>query len=274
MALRLITTRLGGLNARVVDDDAGHAPELVVVLCHGYGAPGDDLVSLAPELLQHTPGLAGRVRFVFPEGPLALDDVPFGGRAWWPIDMVQLQRRMVEGTVAAMMDETPAGLPEARRLMLSLLEALQQQTKLPLGRIVFGGFSQGAMLTTDVALRLDEPPAALAVLSGTLISRDQWRTLVTKRAGLDVVQSHGTRDPILPFAGAKALEKLLVDAGLRVRFTSFSGGHGIDGEVVGALGRLLVEKLAAPTTAATSASAASSTTSTASPSSTSGDGRR
>lgn len=244
MALRLVNTRLGGLNARVVEDDSGGAPELVVVLCHGYGAPGDDLVSLAPEVLEHDPALARRVRFVFPEAPIALDNVPFGGRAWWPIDMVQLQRRMVEGTVAAMMEETPPGLPEARRLLLSTIEALQQQTKLPLSRFVIGGFSQGAMLTTDVVLRLDEPPAALVVLSGALISQDHWRAHATRRAGLTVLQSHGTRDPILPYAGAKALERLLVDAGLNVKFTTFAGGHGIDGAVLQALTGLVAEQLA------------------------------
>jgi phospholipase/carboxylesterase len=244
MALRLTTTRLGPLTARVLDDDArAGPPELVVVLCHGYGAPGDDLVGLAPECLQREPRLAGRVRFVFPEAPLALDDVPFGGRAWWPIDMVQLQRRLAEGTAAAMAQETPPALPEARRALLALLDAVAQQTKLPMSRIVIGGFSQGAMLSTDVALRLEEAPAGLAILSGTLLSADQWKTLAPRRAGLDVVQAHGTHDPILPWAGARALHDLLDAAGLRVRFTTFAGGHGIDEDVLAALCALLVQKL-------------------------------
>jgi phospholipase/carboxylesterase len=265
MALRLINTRLGSLTARIVEDDAAVAPDLVVVLCHGYGAPGDDLVSLAPEILQRDPALASRVRFIFPEAPLALDDVPFGGRAWWPIDMVQLQRRMVEGTVGAMMDETPAGLAEARRHLLSMLEALQRQTKLPLSRVVLGGFSQGAMLATDVALRLDEAPAALVVLSGALISKAQWRTQAARRAGLTVLQSHGTRDPILPYAGAKALEALLLDAGMKVQLTTFAGGHGIDGVVVAALSDLVAAKLASTS----SPSSTSTSSSSLSPSSTS-----
>jgi phospholipase/carboxylesterase len=244
MALKLITTRLGGLSAHVVDDAARSGPpELVVVLCHGFGAPGDDLVSLAPELAKARPSLAGRVRFVFPEAPLSLDDVPFGGRAWWPIDMMQLQRRLAEGTVSVMANESPPGLAEARRALVSLLEAVQAQTKLPMSRVVVGGFSQGAMLTTDTALRLDEAPAALAILSGTLLSAEQWRALAPRRAGLDVVQTHGTHDPLLPFAGAELLRDLLAHAGLRVRFTSFRGGHGIDGSVVEALAAVLAEKL-------------------------------
>jgi phospholipase/carboxylesterase len=244
MNARLTTTRLGPLVARVFDDDTRTGPpDLVVVLCHGYGAPGDDLVSLAPHCVHIEPRLLGRVRFVFPEAPIALADVPFGGRAWWPIDMVQLQRRLAEGTAAALASETPAGLPEARRALLALLDVVRQQTKLPLSRVVLGGFSQGAMLTTDTALRLEEAPGGLAIFSGTLLSVDQWRTLAHKRAGLDVVQSHGTHDPILPWEGARALQKLLEEAGLRVRFTRFEGGHGIDDDALQALCALLVAKL-------------------------------
>jgi phospholipase/carboxylesterase len=235
----------------VVDDDAGTgAPELVVVLCHGYGAPGDDLVSLAPECFHVAPSLVGRVRFVFPEAPLSLDDVPFGGRAWWPIDMAQLQRRLAQGTASAMADETPPGLAEARRLLRGAIDVLLLQTKLPLSRLVIGGFSQGAMLATDVALQLDEAPAALVVLSGTLLSRPQWQKLAPRRAGLSVLQAHGTRDPILPYAGAEALQKLFVDAGLKVSFHSSTGGHGIDGHALRALSDLLVDRLGCSSSAA------------------------
>jgi phospholipase/carboxylesterase len=252
MSLRTRLTRLGSLNARVVDDTASaEEPSLVVVLCHGFGAPGDDLVDLAAACLDREPSLAKSVRFVFPEALLALGDAPLAGRAWWPIDMVQLQRRLAEGIVAAMRNETPAGLGEARRALLSLLDAVTAQTRLPRGRIVLGGFSQGAMLATDVALRWEEAPAALAVLSGTLVCEDQWQALAPRRRGLDVLLAHGRSDPLLPFAGALALQDLLSHAGLSVRFVPFAGGHGIDDTVLRALSTLLVERCAAHSTLST-----------------------
>ena len=82
-----------------------------VLLCHGYGAPGDDLVSLARAVD------AGRdVRWFFPEAPLAID-LGYGmtGRAWWPIDMVRLQTMVMRGERASLMQETPDGLFAARR---------------------------------------------------------------------------------------------------------------------------------------------------------------
>ena len=58
---------------------------------------------------------------------------------------------------------------------MSTVSAVAAATNLPYRRIVLGGFSQGSWVTTDVALRLEEPPAGLCILSGTLIVRDEWR---------------------------------------------------------------------------------------------------
>jgi phospholipase/carboxylesterase len=242
MALRLMHSTLGGLNARIVDDDGRSGPpSAIVTLCHGYGAPADDLVSLAPELCERAPALMGSVRFIFPEAPLALDDVPFGGRAWWPIDMVALQRAMATGTMRQMADEAPEGLPSARHKLMSLIDVVTRDTGLPMSKLVIGGFSQGAMLSTDTTLRLEEAPGALAILSGTLLDQNTWRGLAPRRRGLRVVQSHGTNDPILPFAGAEALRALLQDAGCDVSFFSFRGGHGIAGDVVDALAAVIAD---------------------------------
>ena len=86
MAMEGILTRLGSLTCRVIQDKgAAQAPDLTVVLCHGFGAPGDDLVGLVGPLLELEPALQTGVRFVFPEAPLALEEYGGGARAWWRI---------------------------------------------------------------------------------------------------------------------------------------------------------------------------------------------
>lgn len=243
MAIKLITGPLGPLTVRVVDDDARSGPPaLVVVLCHGYGAPGTDLVSLARECFAVEPTLVGRVRFVFPEAPHTTD---FGGRCWWPIDMAALQKAMATAHGGRVIREMPAGLPDARKGLKQMVEALQTSTKLPMSKVLLGGFSQGAMLTTDLTLRLDEAPAGLAILSGTPVGEEEWAKLAVKRAGLQVLQSHGTHDPVLPYAGAEALRDLLTHAGLKVNFMKFNGGHGLDSDVLEALAHFIAEKAAA-----------------------------
>ena len=117
--------------------------------------------------------------------------------------------------------DTTTGLPAARAKLMSLLEVLQGEQGIPLSRIVLGGFSQGSMLTTDVALRLPEPPAALCVWSGTLLCEDEWRQQAQEaqsRGSLRVLQSHGYDDPILPFEAAKWLRDLLESSGSAIDF--------------------------------------------------------
>jgi phospholipase/carboxylesterase len=120
-----------------------------------------------------------------------------------------------------------------------MLDELSRVTRVPMGRTVLGGFSQGAMLTTDVTLRLEEPPLGLGILSGSLISRPEWSERAPRRAGLLVFQSHGRQDPILPFDVAERLHRLLSDAGLKAEFLPFNGPHAIPMAALTALARWL-----------------------------------
>jgi phospholipase/carboxylesterase len=236
--MQRIRTSLGGLDVLILDPgQPDHPADLNIVLCHGFGAPGDDLVALGPELARLAPSLATRVRWIFPEGPLSLAPMGFeGGRAWWSID---LERMFLERNWDLYSEEVPPGLPQSRRLLMAMLEELSRATKVPLRRTVLGGFSQGAMLTTDVTLRMDEPPLGLCILSGSLISRPEWSERAPRRAGLPFFQSHGRQDPILPFAVAEKLHRLLSDSGLKGELVPFNGPHAIPMAALTALARWL-----------------------------------
>lgn len=241
--MRRVSTRLGELDCQVLEAiPEGATPELAVVLCHGYGAPATDLVPLAQELVELRPELGPKVRFVFPAAPLSLSmmGMPFA-RAWFhlPPEVLRGQERDWDQFAVS----TPEGLAQARRGVMSLLSALSAATKLPYGRIVLGGFSQGGMVTTDVALRLEEAPAGLCVLSGTLICQDEWRQRAQKRKGLPVLQSHGRYDDILAFHQAERLQKLLTDAGLAVEFIPFNGPHTLAPEALERMAEFLHDRL-------------------------------
>jgi phospholipase/carboxylesterase len=241
-----VATRLGPLECRVIQPDGDVAPELVVVLCHGFGASGTDLVPLAADLLQRAPALARHVRFVFPAAPLSLASFGAGeARAWWPIDFEALMALRASGPEgrATLRTRVPEGLTSARRQLAACVEAVAQTSGLPLGRVVLGGFSQGAMVTTDLALRQEEAPAALVILSGTLVAEADWRARAMRRKGLPVLQSHGRQDPILPFSDAGLLRDLLLEAGLSVDFLPFDGPHTISEEALEHLGALLLALL-------------------------------
>lgn len=235
--------QLGGLNCHVIDAlPDGASPTLAVILSHGYGAPADDLAPLGAELLQTDPAIEKGVRFYFPAALLDLGPMGLpGGRAWWPLDMQRLVLAAQMNRWDELRSEVPAGLPAARERLTALIDDVRAETGLPLSRIVLGGFSQGAMLTTDVALRLPEPVAALCLASGSLIAEPEWSRLAAEQKPLRVLQSHGRQDAILPFFGAEALRDLLAGNGHSVEFIPFNGGHTIPWQILRAFSQLLAE---------------------------------
>jgi phospholipase/carboxylesterase len=95
------------------------------------------------------------------------------------------------------------------------------------------------MLALDVALRSTRPFGGLILWSGTLICASEWQSIMARRKGLPVVLSHGRADPMLPFEVAEALRDQLTEAGLKVDWVPFQGGHEIPPEVLDHAGRLI-----------------------------------
>jgi phospholipase/carboxylesterase len=229
-------TTLGELSVRMAGgtDREGGGSGPVVVLMHGFGAPGTDLVPLFRQI-----AVAPEVRFVFPEAPIALGPGYGEGRAWWKIDIARLQAAALGGEYETLVAEVPVGLAEARAKVSSLLDALGRDHDAPRSRVILGGFSQGAMLATDVVLRETGPLAGLVVLSGSVIAEREWLPLLARRAGLPVLQSHGRADPILPFELARRLHDHFTNAGLNASFLEWNGGHGIPNGVAEELGHFV-----------------------------------
>jgi len=213
--------KLAGLDVRTAGQDGS---ALTAVLLHGFGAPGDDLVGLAPYI-------RAPARFVFPAAPLELPGMYGEGRAWWMLDLARLDAQLRSGKRD--MTEVPDGLAPVREQLSKLLDELAAQT------LVLGGFSQGAMLSLDVALHRDAKPAGLVLMSGTLIAEPEWMPRLPSLAGVPIFMSHGRRDPLLPFAVAELLRDRLTAAGARVDWHPFDGGHEIPVAVIDAVGAFL-----------------------------------
>ena len=220
----------GGIDGK----GSGNGP--LVILLHGFGAPGDDLVAIG-EALEGT--VHAGTRFAFPEAPIDLGPMFAGGRAWWHIDLEERMRRQVRGE--RNVKEVPDGLHAISANVATLVRALVEQLAPPPDKVVLGGFSQGAMLALDVALRSDVNLAGLVLLSGTHIASEEWAALMEagSRSGLPVFQSHGREDPVLPFSISEGLKGTLTKAGMVVEWVPFEGGHAIPPPVVQGLASFL-----------------------------------
>ena len=222
---------LGPLRVRkVVSSDSadprGHRRSgLTVVLLHGYGANGSDLVALVERIDAPAP-----TTFLFPEAPGRLDDLVLlnlvdDARVWWARDARRIQRD-VHGEHGGLETTVFEDIAPARSAVTEMLDALDARDPEPGRRIVLGGFSQGAILALEVAMRDPRPLAGLVLLSGA-ITDTELLTRMPARRGLPVFQAHGTTDARLSFPAAERLRDAMTDAGMAVRFCPFEDGHGI-----------------------------------------------
>lgn len=217
---------IGNLDCTLVRNAESSTPaKSVVILCHGFGAPGTDLVGIAQQLLEAGQGLED-TEFIFPSAPIELDPM-FESRAWWMLDMMKIQELMAKGEFREFGSSKPPELPERRQAITEIIEDAKSRHQLNDSNIILGGFSQGSMLSLDVALNYPGTLGGLVLWSCAFINEQTWTELAKSREPMNVFQSHGTLDPILPFAGAEYLGKSLAEFGHNVEFCKFEGQHQI-----------------------------------------------
>ena len=122
-------------------DGEGGGTGPVVMLLHGFGAPGDDLVPLWRMI-----DVPNEIRFLFPAAPLSLN-LGFGeSRAWWMLDMERLTLARAQGQWDTLIREIPAGLQAAHDQLMKFLDQAKHHMHIPSQHLAIGGFSQGSML--------------------------------------------------------------------------------------------------------------------------------
>ena len=183
------------------------APPLVVML-HGYGSDEADLLGLADFL-------DPRLRVLSVRAPMALD---MGGYAWFPLE--------IAGAGLA------ADYEEAERSLAQLaghLDAVLAEQG-GAGETLVLGFSQGGAMALELLLERPEAVAGVAFLSG-LWSRQRMPGDPARRAavkGKPVLQTHGTGDPLIPLAEARATRGLLEELEVDLTWREYAMGHQID----------------------------------------------
>jgi phospholipase/carboxylesterase len=190
-----------------------------VMILHGFGADMNDLASLHAHLDPDR-----EFNWIFPNG---IVKVPIGphvsGRAWFPIRMAEIEAAAMRGEVLDLAETYPEGLGEAEKRIKSLINFLRIEPK----NLILGGFSQGAMMTCQVALTMDADVGAMILFSGTCINLKVWQEQASRHKEIPFIQSHGKSDAILGFIHAQRLHTVLTASGLKGKFIPFGGGHEI-----------------------------------------------
>jgi phospholipase/carboxylesterase len=197
---------------------SGGTPRQLVVICHGLGADGHDLIDLAPSWAHALPDAA----FAAPDAPFPCDMAPVG-RQWFSVA-----------------DRAPApieaGVRRAAPFLDRFIDAELARLALPATDYALMGFSQGAMMVLFAGLRRAVAPRAILAFSGALIAPDALAAEAANRAPVLLV--HGEADEVVPVSRSRDAAVALRAAGIAVEETySARLGHGIDdaGLTAGAL---------------------------------------
>jgi phospholipase/carboxylesterase len=185
------------------------APRQLVVLLHGVGADGSDLIELAPALARDLPDAA----FVAPDAPEPCDMAPFG-RQWFSLR----DRRP-----AALLAGVQAGAPA----LDAFLDAELREAGLGPRQLALVGFSQGTMLALHVALRRAPALAAVLGFSGALLGAERLPDEVVARPPVFLV--HGDADEVVPVTALHAAVEGLQAAEVPVQWSVRRGlPHAVD----------------------------------------------
>ena len=206
---------------------AGGTPRRLVILLHGLGADGNDLIGLA----QYWGRLVPHAEFVAPNAPFPCDMAPYGYQ-WFSV-----QDRTPEAVLA--------GVRAAATILDAFIDDELQKRGLDDGAAALVGFSQGTMMALYVGLRRARPLAGILGFSGRMIAADRLADELRSRPRTLLV--HGTDDPLVPFDSLAEAEQALAAAGVPVETLACVGtAHAIDQEGLERGGRFLREVLGAP----------------------------
>jgi phospholipase/carboxylesterase len=207
---------------------AGGKPRHLVILLHGYGADGNDLLGLAP----HWSRLLPDTQFIAPHAPFPCEAAPFG-RQWFGFEGRNESMILAETqTAAALLD--------------SYISAELARRDLAEGEVALVGFSQGTMMSLHVAPRRSRALAGVVGYSGSLIAPQLLAAEI--RSKPPVLLVHGDADPVVPYPSLGVAETALQAAGIKVETITRPGlAHGIDEEGLARGGAFLAGAFASTT---------------------------
>jgi phospholipase/carboxylesterase len=199
---------------------SGKNPTSLVILLHGYGSNGEDLIGLAPYWTQDLPNTV----FVSPDAPFPCE-MGFGHQwfslqSWAPMSLL-------------------AGAENASTYLDKFIDEQMEKYNIPASKVALVGFSQGTMMSLYIGPRRKEKLAGIVGYSGGLIGGEQLigNSNFTKPP---VYLVHGEMDTVVPVAAFFHAKETLRQAGFDVSGHTTPGmAHTIDEQGIHEAGEFL-----------------------------------
>ena len=187
----------------------GGAPRSLVILLHGYGSNGADLIGLAPYWRDALP----QTLFVAPNAPEPCPGAP-GGYQWWGLASLDARARAL-------------GAARAAPVVNDFIDSELARHGLTEAKLALVGFSQGTMMALGVGPRRARAVAGILGFSGMLA--DEAAIAETPRPRPPIMLIHGDADPMIPLSAFDQARGALERNGFAVESHVSRGlGHSID----------------------------------------------
>ncbi len=235
---------------------SGNPARQLVILLHGWGADGPNLIDLADVFAQVLPD----AHFISPNAPFVCEANPYGFQ-WFSL-MDRNPKHMLAGTIKAvellnefideqlsLLEPSPYGRGQGEGFssnneQQTTNNVQQHPNPLPEGegiKLALVGFSQGTMVALHLAMRRSPQIAAVVGFSGALVAADILEQEITEKPPVCLI--HGSADDVVPYASMEHATNNLRKCGISVEsHTRPSLGHSIDMEGIAIAMKFLQEK--------------------------------
>jgi len=187
----------------VVDSEDLPSGAPVVLILHGFGTNGDELLSLCEEL-QIPP-----CRFVLPDAPLPITRYPSVDHAWY--DRFTHSRKDIE---------------RSRDYLFAVMSRFSHDSSSPKPRpVVIMGFSQGAVMALEAGLNYKGKITAIVSMSGYMGEPEKTLAHPSALKKTPILLTHGTRDAVVQDEDTQRTLGALRKAGYKPILREFEGGH-------------------------------------------------
>ena len=202
-------TQLIELSGPTLNPASGTTARSLVILLHGVGADGNDLIGLAPHFARVLPDTA----FVSPNAPYPCDMAPMGHQ-WFSIQTPDPALRLAE-------------IRQTAEILNRFIDAQLATHGLEDDHLAFVGFSQGTMMSLFTAPRREHACAGIVAYSGRMEGGADLAAEI--RSHPPVVMVHGDQDELLPVISMTDAAEQLRNNDIEVETHVRPGlGHGID----------------------------------------------
>ena len=196
--------QIGGLTSHAIIPSE---TDSLVILFHGYGANGADLISLASEWTDKCPNTA----FVAPDAPNTCEA---GGPGFQWFSLADYSRPTMISLIG-----------KSWVIADDYVAAALKHFNLNYDRLILSGFSQGCMMALHTGFKRQNPCAGILGYSGMLLDP----SVVKKDRGFPVRLIHGTYDSVIPVQAWDEATEILQSHDIDVSGEKIDGlAHGID----------------------------------------------